>query len=124
VSGPRVLVRGCPCSSLIGSVMSDLIITKAVLEDSAAKLQHISDELEHQKSDDRALSEVYGQRDVQKAMHDFSGDWKIHRNKMKGAVKDLGEKMRKASENWSALEQDLAEKLSTEHHDAAEGGAA
>ncbi len=34
--------------------MADLIITKAVLEDSATKLQHISDELEHQKSDDRA----------------------------------------------------------------------
>jgi hypothetical protein len=104
--------------------MADLIITKAVLEDSAAKLQHISDELEHQKSDDRALSEVYGQHDVQKAMHDFSGDWKIHRNKLKGAVKDLHGKMQKATENWTALEQDLHDKLTTEHHDTSEGGAA
>ena len=98
--------------------MADLIITKAVLEDSAAKLQHISDELEHQKSDDRALTEVYGQHDVQRAMHDFSGDWKIHRNKMKGAVKDLHEKMQKASDNWASLEQDLHDKLSTEEHPA------
>ncbi len=98
--------------------MPDLIITKAVLDDSAGKLQHIVDELEHQKSDDRALSEVYGQRDVQKAMHDFSGDWKIHREKMTGAVKDLQGKMQKSLEHWRALEQDLADKLSTEHEDA------
>ena len=97
--------------------MADLIITKAVLEDSATKLQHISDELEHQKSDDRALTEVYGQHDVQRAMHDFSGDWKIHRGKMTGAVKDLHDKMQKSVENWSALEHDLAEKLTTERTD-------
>jgi hypothetical protein len=94
--------------------MADLIITRAVLEDSATKLQHISDELEHQKSDDRALTEVYGQHDLQKAMHDFSGDWKIHRSKMKGAVKDLHDKMQKSVEHWSALEQDLHDKLTTE----------
>ncbi|MEG8037688.1 hypothetical protein QP157_20925 [Sphingomonas sp. LR61] len=29
--------------------MADLIITKEVLEDSTTKLQHISDELEHQE---------------------------------------------------------------------------
>jgi hypothetical protein len=103
--------------------MADLIITRAVLEDSATKLQHISDELEHQKSDDRALSEVYGQHDVQKAMHDFSGDWKIHRNKMKGAVKDLHEKMRKATEHFTDLEHDLTEKLTTESQPT-DGGAA
>ncbi|WIE61534.1 hypothetical protein DEI97_017585 [Curtobacterium sp. MCLR17_032] len=103
--------------------MADLIITRAVLEDSTTKLQHISDELEHQKSDDRALTEVYGQHDVQKAMHDFSGDWKIHRNKMKGAVKDLHEKMQKATENFTDLEHDLTEKLTTESQPTDGGGA-
>lgn len=96
--------------------MADLIITKAVLEDSATKLQHIADELEHQKSDDRALTEVYGQHDVQRAMHDFSGDWKIHREKMTGAVTDLRDKMQKSVEHWSSLEQDLHDKLTTESH--------
>ncbi|WIE64927.1 hypothetical protein DEI99_017090 [Curtobacterium sp. MCLR17_036] len=94
--------------------MADLIITRAVLEDSATKLQHISDELEHQRSDDRALTEIYGQHDVQKAMHDFSGDWKIHRNKMKGAVRDLHDKMQKSTEHWTELETDLTDKLDTE----------
>jgi len=98
--------------------MADLIITKEVLEDSTTKLQHISDELEHQKSDDRALDQVYGQHDVHKAMHDFSGDWKIHRNKMKGAVKDLRDKMQKVTQNWTDLEQDLHDKLTTETTDA------
>lgn len=94
--------------------MADLIITRAVLEDSTTKLQHISDELEHQRSDDRELDQVYGQHDVQKAMHDFSGDWKIHRNKMKGAVKDLHDKVQKAADNWTAVDQDLHDKLTTE----------
>ncbi|WP_144761325.1 hypothetical protein [Curtobacterium sp. 9128] len=98
--------------------MADLIITKEVLEDSTTKLQHISDELEHQKSDDRALDQVYGQHDVYKAMHDFSGDWKIHRNKMKGAIADLRDKMQKATQNWTDLEQDLHDKLTTETTDA------
>jgi hypothetical protein len=98
--------------------MADLIITKAVLEDSAAKLTHISDELEHQKSDDRELDQVYGQSDVHSAMSDFSGDWKIHRDKMKGAISDLKDKMQKATDNWTSLEQDLHDKLTTEEHQA------
>jgi hypothetical protein len=98
--------------------MADLIITKEVLEDSTTKLQHISDELEHQKSDDRELDQVYGQSDVHSAMNDFSGDWKIHRDKMKGAIADLRDKMQKATDNWTGLEQDLSEKLSTEKQDA------
>ncbi|SBN61650.1 hypothetical protein GA0004736_0538 [Curtobacterium sp. 9128] len=98
--------------------MADLIITKEVLEDSTTKLQHISDELKHQKSDDRALDQVYGQHDVYKAMNDFSGDWKIHRNKMKGAIADLRDKMQKVTQNWTDLEHDLSEKLTTETTDA------
>ena len=98
--------------------MADLIITKEVLEDSTTKLQHISEELEHQKSDSRELDEVYGQRDVHSAMHAFSGDWKIHRDKMKGAISDLRDKMQKATDNWNSLESDLTEKLTTESHDA------
>jgi uncharacterized protein YukE len=54
---------------------------------------------------------------VYRAMNDFSGDWKIHRDKMKGAISDLRDKMQKATDNWTGLEQDLSEKLSTESHD-------
>ncbi|MFZ7087107.1 hypothetical protein [Curtobacterium sp. RRHDQ10] len=95
--------------------MADLIITKAVLEDSASKLQHIHDELDHQKSDDGSLAEVYGQHDVQDAMHDFSGDWKIHREKIRDAVGKLHELMQKSVESWTGLEQDLAGALTTEN---------
>lgn len=94
--------------------MADLIITQAVLEESTAKLQHISAELEHLKSDERELAQVYGQRDLQKAMHDFSGDWRVHRDKMKGAVKDLATKMQQATDEWTSREKELADALSTE----------
>jgi hypothetical protein len=95
--------------------MADLIITKAVLEDSSAKLQHIHDELSHQKSDDGSLAEVYGQHDVQKAMHDFSGDWKIHRGTITTAVGKLNESMQKSIESWTGLEQGLTDALTTEN---------
>ncbi|KQO63865.1 hypothetical protein [Curtobacterium sp. Leaf261] len=95
--------------------MADLIITKAVLEDSAAALQHIHDELDHQKSDDGSLAEIYGEHDLQKAMHDFSGDWKIHRGKIRDAVGKLNESMQKSLESWTGLEKGLTDALTTEN---------
>jgi uncharacterized protein YukE len=94
--------------------MPDLIVTKAVLEESAAKLATIKTEFDHTDEHAGADPNVWGESDVRSAMGDFSGNWKIHRGHISTAVGELHQKLDDMAAGWNDTEQKLSDSLSTE----------
>lgn len=93
--------------------MPDLIVTSAVLEESAARLTEIKTEFDNAGNRVSEHAEVWGQHDVRSAMGEFVGNWKIHRGKISTAVGDLQKKVHDMSEGWQQIEQNLADGLAT-----------
>jgi hypothetical protein len=99
--------------------MADLIVS-AQLDESAKNTAMILDELQHPKSDDSALDDIYGQGDLKSAMHDFDGDWKIHREGITKNVSKLNDMLSNSMQEWASIQQQLTDGLQTntseEHH--------
>jgi hypothetical protein len=93
--------------------MPDLIVTAAVLDDSSAKLIEIKHEFDTAGDRVNEDADVWGQHDVQSAMAEFVGNWKIHRGKISTAVGDLQTKVHEMVEGWNQTEQSIADGLST-----------
>jgi len=94
--------------------MADLIITAAVLEDSAAKLAAIKSEFDHVSDHSNADPSIWGQRDLASGMRQFDGDWKIHRKHISEAVEGLRKKLEEMAAGFDDTEQKLANSLETE----------
>ena len=94
--------------------MADIIVTRAVLEDSAGKLSAIKTEFEHANDRSGEDSDVWGASPVASAMQHFAGDWSIHRGKISVAITDLHKKLEDMTVAWNDTERSLAESLTTE----------
>lgn len=94
--------------------MADLVVTSAALEESKAKLTAVKEEFDNSGDRVRDNADVWGQRDVANAMHEFVENWKIHRGKISSAVGDLEKKLQDAIDAWNDTEEHLASSLTTE----------
>ncbi len=94
--------------------MADLVVTRAVLEESAAKLASIQTEFDNTDEHAGADPGVWGESDVKSAMGDFSGNWSIHRKHISAAVGELHQKLDDMAAGWNDTEQKLSDSLSTE----------
>ncbi|MBL0886557.1 hypothetical protein [Myceligenerans indicum] len=87
--------------------MADIIVTKAVLEDSAKDLKAINDEFKHMDAMWQG-GDIWGHDVVRKAMDDFVDDWWVKREKLQTNLDDLTKKMDKAAETWTDTDEQLA----------------
>jgi len=94
--------------------MPDLIVDGEALRTSIDSLSRVRDELGDQMSGRDENHDIFGQRDLNKAMRDFSGDWKIHRTKIKDDVSKLHDKLVEMSETWDEADGEMAKSISTE----------
>ncbi|NIJ05111.1 hypothetical protein [Frigoribacterium faeni] len=94
--------------------MPDLIVDGEALRTSIDSLARVRDELSDQMSGRDENHDIFGQKDLNKAMHDFSGDWKIHRNKIKDDVVKLHDKLVEMSDTWDEADGEMAKSISTE----------
>ncbi|MCU1405168.1 MAG: hypothetical protein JWQ43_1471 [Glaciihabitans sp.] len=94
--------------------MSDLVVSRSVLEDSSAKLKAIKEEFDTAGKRVAEDADVWGQRDVASAMNSFVNNWSIHRGKISTAVGDLQKKVDDAAVAWTETEQNLTDGLTTE----------
>jgi flagellar biosynthesis chaperone FliJ len=87
--------------------MSDLVVTKEVLEDSARDLKAINDEFKNMSKlwDDGA---VWGHEVLKKAMDDFIDDWWVKREKLQEQLTNLTKKMDEAAKTWTDTEDQLS----------------
>jgi flagellar biosynthesis chaperone FliJ len=87
--------------------MADLVVTKAVLEDSAKDLKAISDEFKNMSKrwDNGA---IWGHDVVKNAMDDFIDDWWVKREKLQVQLDNLTKKMDEAAKTWTDTEDQLA----------------
>jgi hypothetical protein len=92
--------------------MADLIVS-AQLDEAAQNTAMILDELQHQKSDDKELDDIYGQSDVTSAMESFGGDWKIHRENITKNVSKLNDMLSNSMDQWKDIQQQLTDGLQT-----------
>lgn len=90
--------------------MADLVISQE-LSDSAAKVHAINDELQHQESDKSEYAHVFGESHLQKKFHDFSGDWKLHREKIRKNVDKLDKNLQNSVDTWRDTQQQLTDGL-------------
>lgn len=87
--------------------MADLVVTKAVLEDSAKDLKAISDEFKNMsKRWDNGT--IWGHEVVKNAMDDFIDDWWVKREKLQVQLDNLTKKMDEAAKTWTDAEDQLA----------------
>jgi flagellar biosynthesis chaperone FliJ len=87
--------------------MADLVVTKAVLEDSAKDLKAISDEFKNMsKRWDNGT--IWGHEIVKSAMDDFIDDWWVKREKLQVQLDNLTKKMDEAAKTWTDTEDQLA----------------
>jgi flagellar biosynthesis chaperone FliJ len=87
--------------------MADLVVTKAVLEDSAKDLKAISDEFKNMsKLWDNGT--IWGHDVVKSAMDDFIDDWWVKREKLQVQLDNLTKKMDEAAKTWTDTEDQLA----------------
>lgn len=87
--------------------MADLVVTKAVLEDSAKDLKAISDEFKNMsKRWDNGT--IWGHDVVKSAMDDFIDDWWVKREKLQVQLDNLTKKMDEAAKTWTDAEDQLA----------------
>ncbi|GAA1866093.1 hypothetical protein [Myceligenerans crystallogenes] len=87
--------------------MADVIVTKAVLEDSAADLKRINDEFKNMsKLWDNG--NVWGHDVLKRAMDDFIDDWWVKREKLQEQLDNLTKKMDEAAKAWTDTEDQLA----------------
>jgi flagellar biosynthesis chaperone FliJ len=87
--------------------MADLVVTKAVLEDSAKDLKAISDEFKNMsKLWDNGT--IWGHDVVKSAMDDFIDDWWVKREKLQVQLDNLTKKMDEAAKTWTDTEEQLA----------------
>jgi flagellar biosynthesis chaperone FliJ len=87
--------------------MADLVVTKAVLEDSAKDLKAISDEFKNMsKRWDNGT--IWGHDVVKNAMDDFIDDWWVKREKLQVQLDNLTKKMDEAAKTWTDTEDQLA----------------
>jgi flagellar biosynthesis chaperone FliJ len=87
--------------------MADLVVTKAVLEDSAKDLKAISDEFKNMsKRWDNGT--IWGHEVVKSAMDDFIDDWWVKREKLQVQLDNLTKKMDEAAKTWTDTEDQLA----------------
>ncbi|KQS17129.1 MULTISPECIES: hypothetical protein [unclassified Frigoribacterium] len=94
--------------------MADLIVDGEALKTSIDALARVRDELDHQASGKDENKDIFGQATVNKAMHDFSGNWKIHRGKIKDNVSKLHDKLQQMHDEWDKADASIADGLKTE----------
>jgi len=94
--------------------VADLVVSRAVLEDSSQKLAKIKEEFDNSGSRVEGHSEIWGQKDLAGAMNSFVNNWKIHRGHISKAVGDLKKKIDDSSVAWDDTEKQLSEALTTE----------
>ncbi|MFC4628200.1 hypothetical protein ACFO6V_08140 [Promicromonospora alba] len=87
--------------------MADLVVTKAVLEDSAKDLKAISDEFKNM-SKRWDNGSIWGHDVVKSAMDDFIDDWWVKREKLQVQLDNLTKKMDEAAQTWTDTEDQLA----------------
>lgn len=87
--------------------MADLVVTKAVLEDSAKDLKAISDEFKNM-SKRWDNGSIWGHEIVKSAMDDFIDDWWVKREKLQVQLDNLTKKMDEAAKTWTDTEDQLA----------------
>jgi flagellar biosynthesis chaperone FliJ len=87
--------------------MADLVVTKAVLEDSARDLKAISDEFKNM-SKRWDNGNIWGHDVVKNAMDDFIDDWWVKREKLQVQLDNLTKKMDEAAKTWTDTEDQLA----------------
>lgn len=97
--------------------MADLVISQE-LSDSSTTVHAINDELEHQKSDDDQYHGVFGESHIQDAFQDFSGDWKLHREKLRKNVDKLDKNLQNAVDTWNDIQTQLKDGLQ-QHEESA-----
>ncbi|WP_423922508.1 hypothetical protein ACPEEZ_02880 [Frigoribacterium sp. 2-23] len=94
--------------------MADLIVDGDALATSIDNLARVRDELADQMSGRDENHDIFGQRDINKAMRDFSGDWKIHRKKIKDDVAKLHDKLVEMNDTWNEADQEIKKNIQTE----------
>jgi hypothetical protein len=94
--------------------MPDLIVDGEALRTSIDALARVRDELSDQMSGRDENHDIFGQKELNKAMRDFSGDWKIHRTKIKDDVVKLHDKFVEMSDTWDEADGEIAKSISTE----------
>jgi hypothetical protein len=91
----------------------DLVVTSIAVDDAAAQLKSVLDELENM-SELWDGGDIWGHRTVKNAMGDFVDSWWVKREKLQENLKDLQGKMEKAAETWNDTEIELAKSLESE----------
>ncbi|MEC5171070.1 hypothetical protein [Glaciihabitans sp. GrIS 2.15] len=94
--------------------MANLIVTSALLVESAEKLASIRQEFDHTDDHAGADPSIWGQSALESAMEQFAGDWGIHRAKISTAVGELHTKLEDMTAGWNDTEQKLSDSLTTE----------
>ena len=83
----------------------------ATLDQTNADLKKIHDEFDNASKNAKDDRNIWGQRDLAKAMDDFANNWKIHRDKINEKLKSLSDKVDKAVAAWDDAENQLSNAL-------------
>ncbi|MFZ7087104.1 hypothetical protein [Curtobacterium sp. RRHDQ10] len=88
-----------------------LLITDILVTDSRDRVGRVDDELQHQKSDDKADRGVFGEGHLEHTYRDFSGDWKLHREKLRKNVDKLHQNLINMNDAFTDVQQQLTDGL-------------
>jgi hypothetical protein len=91
-----------------------LLITDILVTDSRERVGRVNDELEHQRSSDSANHGVFGERHLQGTFDAFSGDWKLHREKLRKNVDKLHRNLEDMNSAFTDVQQQLVDGLKVE----------
>lgn len=91
-----------------------LLITDILVTDSKDRVGRVNDELAHQRSSDSANHGVFGERNLQGAFDQFSGDWKLHREKLRKNVGKLHQNLENMNSAFTDVQQQLVDGLKIE----------
>lgn len=91
-----------------------LLITDILVTDSRQRVGRVNEELEHQRSSDRENRGVFGERRLQSTFDSFSGDWKLHREKLRKNVDKLHRNLEDMNTAFTDVQQQLVDGLKVE----------
>lgn len=93
---------------------SHLLITDILVTDSRDRVGRVNDELEHQKSSDAENRGVFGEKHLEGTFKDFSGDWKLHREKLRKNVDKLHKNLVDMHDAFTDVQTQLVDALKVE----------
>lgn len=95
-----------------------LLITDILVTDSRDRVGRVNDELDHQKSSDKENRGVFGEKHLESTFKDFSGDWKLHREKLRKNVDKLHQNLVNMNDAFVDVQQQLTDGLKVNEEQA------